>query len=299
MKTEIAIIILNYNSSSYTIDCINSINSFSAVSNYKIIIYDNGSEIEDYNKLLSITDNKILLKRNENNLGFASGNMEAVKDIEADYYFFLNNDTLFLNNVIDPLFTFAESNKNVGICAPQLYNLDNTIHSTFDYFPTLETKIFGISLVKFFSKRTFPKKDLVRTDPLKVELVSGSAMFVRKTHFDFINGFDKTFFLYCEEEDLALKMQKSNFDVFLVPQAKVKHIGGGSTGRKFILEKEFYISFNYFYKKHYGTIKAFIMRLFMFIKIGKKFKRNKTNWELAKFILSNPDVNKSMRFLKK
>lgn len=296
MKTDIAIIILNYNSSSFTFDCVKSIFSFESKSNYKIIIYDNGSTKEEYEKLASLKSDKIEIRRNEKNIGFAAGNMEASKDINAEYFFFLNNDTLLFNNVLDPLFEFCEKNKNTGICAPQLFNEDNSLHSTFDYFPTLSTKIFGIEFVKLFSKRNFPKKDLQRTEPIKVELVSGSAMFVRKSAFELIGGFDTTFFLYCEEEDLALRMQKNNFDVFLVPKAELKHIGGGSTGRKFILEKEFYISFNYFYKKHYGNLKAFLMRLFLFVKIGKKYRRKDTNWALAKFIIQNPTPSQSLRF---
>lgn len=298
MKSNIAIILLNFNSSSYTKDCIKSINSFETKVDYKIIIYDNGSEREDYEKLLSLNNARVEIIRGGKNIGFACGNVEAVKNVDAEYFFFLNNDTLFLNNVLDPLYNFCEENKNVGICSPQLFNEDDSIHSTFDYFPTLATKIFGIALVKLFSKREFPPKDLVRTDPVKVELVSGSAMFVRKFAFDKINGFDTTFFLYCEEEDLALRMQKNKFDVFFVPAAKVKHIGCGS-GRKFILEKEFYISFNYLYKKHYGQLKAFLIRLFLFIKIGKKSKRKDTNWELAKFVIRNPKLSESLRFKEK
>lgn len=298
MQLQTAIIILNYNSSSFTIDCVKSIQQFDYNTDYKIFIYDNGSDISDFEKLKVLKSEKVELTRNENNLGFAAGNMEASKNIDAEYFFFLNNDTLFYNNVIDPLYNFCKDNNSVGICAPQLFNKDDSLHSTFDYFPTLATKIVGIEFVKLFSKRDFPKKDLIRTDPVKVELVSGSAMFVRKSAFNEINGFDTTFFLYCEEEDLALRMQKNNFNVYLVPTAKVKHIGGGSTGRNLTLEKEFYISFNYFYKKHYGNLKAFLMRLFLFIKIGKKYKKDRLNLDLAKFILSNPSTKESMRFSK-
>lgn len=298
MQTKITIVILNFNSSQFTIDCIKSIASFDCKVSYNILIFDNGSNQEDYKKLLQLKSSNVDVIRNEENLGFASGNMEAIKNLKTEYIFFLNNDTLFYNNVLDPLFEFCEENPTAGICAPQLFNQDDTLHATFDYFPTLATKIFGVGFVKLFSRREFHTKDLIRTNPLKVELVSGSAMFVRKSAFDRIGGFDKTFFLYCEEEDLALRMNKNNFDVFLVPTAKVKHIGGGSTGRNLLLEKEFYISFNYFYKKHYGLLKALIIRLFLFLKIAKKYKRDRLNWELAKFILSNPSPDQSIRFRK-
>jgi len=298
MKHDVALIILNYNSSSYTIECVQSIRSFATNVDYKIIIYDNGSRSQDYEKLLSLTCAQVEIKRGEVNLGFASGNVEAIKHVDAAYFFFLNNDTLFLNDVLDPLYNFCSENKTVGICAPQLFNKDGSLHATFDYFPTIATKIVGLSLVKLFSKRDFPVKDLVRTEPVKVELVSGSAMFIRKSAYDAIGGFDTTFFLYCEEEDLALRMQKNKYAVYVVPAAKVKHIGGGSTERKFILEKEFYISFNYFYKKHYGSIKAFLLRTLLFIKVGTKYKRKETSIELAKFIISNPKPNASLRHRK-
>ncbi|MGE6081210.1 glycosyltransferase family 2 protein, partial [Aeromonas veronii] len=46
----ISIVILNYNSTEYTINCINSIFN-SSYDNYEVIVVDNGSNVEQYCKL--------------------------------------------------------------------------------------------------------------------------------------------------------------------------------------------------------------------------------------------------------
>ncbi|HSI70753.1 MAG TPA: glycosyltransferase, partial [Gillisia sp.] len=75
---EIAAVVINFNSSSYTIDCVNSLleKTGSSVS-LQIVIVDNASQYEDYCKLKAfhsgLGDN-ILLVRSRINTGFGGGN---------------------------------------------------------------------------------------------------------------------------------------------------------------------------------------------------------------------------------
>ena len=91
---------VNYNSSLYTKACIDSIIKHTSPNiHYQIIVVDNNSEPEDFRNLQALSQNsKVTLVRSKVNLGFAGGNMYGVQFTEADYYFFLNNDSELQND---------------------------------------------------------------------------------------------------------------------------------------------------------------------------------------------------------
>ena len=102
-QNDVAIILINYNSSNYSIDCIESIiSNTNNKLNYQIIVIDNASGTKDYknlkNKLASF-DKNIFLFRSRINLGFSGGNMLGVQFSNARYYFFLNNDCILIHTL--------------------------------------------------------------------------------------------------------------------------------------------------------------------------------------------------------
>ena len=86
---DVAVILINYNSSSYTIECIASIIQQTGDDlSYGIIIIDNASEADDYRNLtdnISQFDSEVPLQlfRSRINTGFSTGNMLGVQFISA------------------------------------------------------------------------------------------------------------------------------------------------------------------------------------------------------------------------
>lgn len=298
---QIAIIIINYNSSKYTINCIRSIIEQTGASiQYKIVVIDNNSKPEDYAVLDQIKSyTNVHLFRSRINLGFSGGNMLGVQFVKAQYYYFLNNDCLLLNDCLSILYNFCERHPQAGLCSGQMY--DENLHSqpTFDYFPTLATKLLGIDLLRLLNPANYPAKETNYKQPLKVDLLSGSSLFIRSSVFDKIGGFDTTYFLYCEEEDIAIRLLKQGYQTYLVQEARYQHLGGKSTDFNLLIHKEFYISFLYFYKKHYGSFNTKILQLFLFIKLLRKVIRHQNNAKLAFFVLSGAPLEKSLRHKQK
>lgn len=295
---DVSIIIINFNSSDHTLACVDSIlkNTNNSAFNYNIVIVDNNSATSDYENL-SVLHKHVAIKivRSRVNLGFSAGYMFGLQFTRAKYYFFLNNDCRFLNDCLTPLFNFCSRNENVGICTPQLYSENGEVQKSLDYFPTISSKILGTSLLRLFKKEKYPDRKIVYKHPLKVDLVSGSALFVNAIAFNAIGGFDTIYFLYCEEEDLALRLSKVGYDVYLVPDAHNLHYGGGSTPNTDAIREEFYISFLYFYRKHYGLFKTQLLKIILFIKIARKLPTSYTNLSLAFFILSGAHLKHSLR----
>lgn len=305
MPIEISVIILNYNSSHYTVECIQTIlEKTTPKIGYEVFVVDNHSSESDYNQLDVLRKNQhVTLIRNNCNLGFSNGNAKALPYVSSNsrYLFFLNNDCLFLNDVLGELYCFMEQNPTAGICTGQMYSPQMEPQSSFGYFPSLGVAIGGHSILRFFLPRNYPSLHKRQENPQTVPRVSGSAMFIRASFFHEINGFDMAYYLYCEEEDLCLRMARKGYPAYLVPAARFIHIGGASTKRDASLrmEKEYFISLFYFFRKFYPLWKIRLLRTIYFLKNIRKIYKNKNYFSLAFFIARGASPEESLRFHQK
>lgn len=298
---SVAVILINYNSSAFTLPAVQSIRQRTAPPlDYLIVVVDNNSRPDDYAQLagLAAYDN-VKLVHSRVNLGFAGGNMLGVQFAKARYYYFLNNDCLLLNDCLGTLYAFCENNPRVGLCSGQMYDEHEQLQPTFGYFPTLGSKLLGHGLVRWLNPAQYPPRWQAYAAPLRVPVISGSSMFMPAPALGQIGGFDTTYFLYLEEEDLAYRVRAAGYEAWLVPGARYQHLGGKSTTRNLAIEKEFYISFLYFYRKYYGRWKTGLMQAFLFFKLARKVFRHRNNGKLALFVLNGAPARESLRHRQK
>jgi len=298
---KVAVVLVNYNSSQHTINCVESIYKNTSLKiPFEIIIVDNNSQAEDYKKLHTIKKLKNLkIIRNKINTGFASGCMHGVQHADADYYFFLNNDCILMNDCITILTRFLETHESASICSPQLYNDQKQPTTSFDYRPDLSSKILGKYYFKISRGPKFISRKIIPKEPVQVEVLSGSQLFVRAIDFESLGGFDTTLFLYCEEEDLAYRAHKADMELWLVPEAKNSHIGGASTPQINAINQEFLISFFYFYEKHYGKFKTIVLRIIYAARYLRKSFKDPKKINLFWFILNGSHMKYSLRHVQK
>lgn len=257
-KYEISIILINYNSSNYTINCVKSIlEKTSNAINYQIVIIDNNSENEDYSTLKSFVTstfiNNCQLIRNNKNLGFGAGNMVGVKNSNSEYYAFLNNDCILLDDCVRLLFEALKNNLNYGVVGPQAYRENKELLTVLDHFASPKKEFLGRSLLETINPKKYPNRKKEYHKNQQAEFISGSFMMVRAHEFMGIGGFDPNIFLYYEETDLCIRMQKINKQTFLIPEAKYIHFHGASTPKNIAIKTELKLSYLYVIKKHFGA----------------------------------------------
>ncbi|GAB3934997.1 glycosyltransferase family 2 protein [Larkinella terrae] len=296
---KLSIIILNYNSSSLTLDCVASIRSLTQLVDYEMVVVDNGSQIDDFNRLYAITRfPNLKLIRSRINLGFAGGNMLGLQSVNSssDYYFFLNNDCQLLDDVCSRLFGFMEENKSVGVCTAQAINRLDEHEPSFNYFPTLGGKLLGHGIMRWIKPADYLSRRRVYQDVTAVPVVTGSALFVRARAFWEAGGFDPAFFLYCEEEDLCRRFRAMNWKAMLIPDVRFRHLGGGSTRRNLLIEKEYYVSLFYYFRKYESGLTQLLLQLFYTVKVGRKAFKSNLFAHLAWFILRGAPGRESLRY---
>ena len=297
---QVSFITINYNSSSFTIKLVNSIlENVSELYDYEIIITDNSSDGNEYQNLINNLpkNEKIKLYRNKVNNGFSGGNMDGYKESNGKYLLFINNDCQCKNDVIKPLIEYIENNNNVGLLTGKVRGIDGKYSSSHKLFPSLSKNLFGTRFARFFLKDKFisPKKAI--TKPTKVQVVSGAFMFFSRDVFENINGFDKKFFLYCEEEDISKRVWDFGKDVYMLPEPEIVHEHGGSMNDDSNdLKTEYYISYKKLIYKHYKKPYAVLMLLMTYLKLFKLFITGKGNASLFKAALMGFPERYSLRY---
>jgi GT2 family glycosyltransferase len=300
MMFDIAVILINYNSSEHSINCIRSIiEKTSKNLNYQIVITDNCSEKEDYLKLKSFCDEinfpNLELHRSDINSGFGGGNMFGVQFANAEYLAFVNNDTLLNNDCLSILKNALETNPNIGIAGAQAYKENGDFMISLDHFASPTREIIGRSFLESINSKKYPKRKKKYSNPIQVNFVPGSFMFVRATDFYDVGGFDTTIFLYYEETDLCIRLAKKSKFAFLIPEAEFIHFHGVSTGKSLAIKKELKISLLYIMRKHYGFFGHKMVMIFLILKYFFSSILKPKNWSLFFLILTGAPLSKSLK----
>jgi len=297
---DVSAILINYNSSKYTINCIKSILE-QTVSDIKlqIIIVDNASETEDLNALkkgLQLIDNPNLeLVESKVNTGFGGGNMLGVESAKADYLVFINNDTLLINDCISILKAFMEKAPNAGVCGPQAFTENGVLLPTIDHFSSLAKTILKRRAFEFINPKKYPDRKKLYQTPIKGQFVAGSFMFFRSEDFNAIGGFDLNIFLYHEETDLCKRLLTQGKYAYLVPNAKFTHFHGGSTERSIAIKKELKISLLYVVRKHDGFLKYVVLLVYLQITYFFKSIFKPTYWPIFNTLIKGAPLSDSLK----
>lgn len=255
--TDVSIIIVNYNTSHLIHNCIDSIRQFTKDVSYEIIIVDNNSTNDSYIENLKKIDGIKYIQSSEN-IGFGrANNLGAAKAI-GKYLFFLNPDTLLINNAVFELWNYIDNHKNVAVIGGNLYNKDmQPTHSFRRFFPSmlieLDYALNGLLVKRWYGKGYEFNNT---TAPLNVAYITGADLMIRRSVWDKVNGFDPSFFMYYEETDLVKRVSDlvGCNSVICLPTAKIQHLEGVSFDFSESREKRIQNGrFVYFYK-HYSLL---------------------------------------------
>jgi GT2 family glycosyltransferase len=285
---QVAVIIINYNTSKFTLECIQSVvfNTSKAIS-YEIIVVDNNSELSDYKNLKKHFPKQpnITLHRSDINTGFGGGNMFGAQFASAHYLLFLNNDAVIQNDCLNILYRFMEDNVQVGVCTAQNYDEHRRFVPSFDHNKGIRRLLFGRGFLEKTNPERYPKRKKEYTAPIEVNWVNGAFLFFRNEAFYKAGGFDTNIFLYWEEMDICHRLFKNGLRSILVPQAKILHYQGVSIGNSHAIDKEAYISYLYVLRKNCLFIKYIWIRKYLIFVILLKPKK----WFLLSVLLKwNP-----------
>lgn len=241
--TTVAIIIVNYKTGRLVAESLHRLSQLQMPSvGLAVYVVDNASPDDS----LSIIDQSILrlkaqawvhLIAHPNNGGFAAGNNVGFKaategNDRPDYFFLLNPDACVQPDTLSSLLAFARQQTDPAILGCQLLDEQLTARPSAFRFPgALSEFQRGASLGLI--DRLYPTSRVsmpVTSMAHEADWVSGAAFLVPKVILDTVGLMDEGYFLYYEEVDFMRKIKNAGFKIWSVPQSRVIHLAGASTG---------------------------------------------------------------------
>lgn len=289
---KLSIIIVNYNSFSYLQKCLQSLyNSNFPGNQYEIILIDNASS-DNSPQLIKKEFPGIKLISNKSNQGFARANNQGIEKSLGEYILLLNPDTVVSHNTLSRMAEYMDQNPETGVstCRVELPSgsLDDACHRG---FPTPWRAFCHFSgLGSLFPKSKFLNGYHLGYDNLdkihEIDSCVGAFMFIRKETGKKIGWLDEDYFWYGEDLDFCYRVRKSGMRVVFVPDVKIIHYKGISSGIKNhsknqslatrdIKRKATQARFNVmklFYQKHYADVYPGWLRFIVMLGIGLKEK---------------------------
>ena len=233
---DVSIIIVNYNTKHLCCECIKSVIEKTNDLKYEIIVVDNNSQDNSVEYLVATFSDKIKVIVTDKNLGFGRANNLGFEYAKGKYVFLLNSDTLLINNAIKILFDFIEADDKIGVVGGNLYNTKGRgMHSYMREMPTLKNDKVPSIFVRVFRRLFFDKnnREFNATGlPMAVGYITGADMMVRRSAVEKSGLFDSEFFMYSEEVELTHRIRMQGYKVYSVPDAKIIHLEGASSGAK-------------------------------------------------------------------
>ncbi|MEM1244095.1 MAG: glycosyltransferase family 2 protein, partial [Pseudomonadota bacterium] len=224
---------------------------------FELIVVDNASS-DDSLKYFNRYSKQMTLIANQTNLGFGIANNQAAKIAQGKYYCLLNPDAEFESeNGLAELVDFAKNNPHYGLIGAKILAYGNDLETPKKLVYPGERHVKG----KFTNL------------PGEIAWVFGAIMLFPREIYRQIDGFDKDYFVYCEDTDISLRVRKAGYEIGHCANVVVRHQGGVTISKKNYyqvkLRKEngLYV----FLRKHYSAKE---------VKFLIRKKRRKAMWRL-------------------
>ncbi|OPY79875.1 MAG: N-acetylglucosaminyl-diphospho-decaprenol L-rhamnosyltransferase [Syntrophorhabdus sp. PtaU1.Bin153] len=289
----LSIVIITRNTKDLVANLLESIKKDRALEPFlrEVILVDNGSS-DGTDAMVEERFPGVSLLRNTENRGFAAAANAGIRCSGGEHILLLNSDTLLIEGEVAKMLEFMNSNKDVGICGPQLVHGDMTPQRSYAHIPSLLFEIVPRSFLEFALPSRFstkgpgrgahalarrPRDEYRELDPhqetaatpVDVPSLIGAAVMGRRETLDRVGGFDERFFFFLEETDLCLQIKKTGMRVVFFSQSRVIHLQGKTVRKNWVRGRiQYNISLYKFIQKHRRTS---YYRAFQAVRIGKCF----------------------------
>lgn len=228
---DLSVVVLNYNSGEYLAKCLSSIaNSNLKEYSLETIIVDNASTDTSFELAQKIKLLNSKFVKSPGNIGFSAGNNFGLKHISNPrYVLFLNPDTIVEPNTFAGMIEFFDHHPQVdaATCNVILALTGKTQLESHRDFPTPLTAFLhfsGISSTQYFMKH------LDYSKLVKINACVGAFIMLKKKVGDTIGWWNEKYFMYGEDLDMCYKLKINNFQLFFIPDYKITHYQGISSG---------------------------------------------------------------------
>jgi GT2 family glycosyltransferase len=263
----LSVIIVNWKVRQLLERCLDSVFSHLEGREFEVIVIDNASDDGSLEMVRQKFPQARLIVNSENR-GFAKACNQGIAISRGKHLFFLNPDSELTPGTFERIVDFMESHPDVGIGGCYLYYPDGRSQISFYRFTTLTNALGRAWLLHFLLPRnrlTAPFFSDYVSSQRPPERVCGGAMVVRREVVEQVGGFDESFFLYSEDEDLCRRAAGKGWGIASIPHTRVIHHHDQS-GKKNVRQAMYssYRSQFLLYRKYHPLYRTVFLRLIQF-----------------------------------
>jgi GT2 family glycosyltransferase len=238
-KDSVSVTLVTYNSGRFIRRCLESVLE-QDYSPLEVVVIDNASNDGTVDILEQFRD-KCQIHLNQENIGFAAAQNQAIALSSGDWVLTLNPDVLLLKNFVAELVAAGSLDRKAGsVCGKLL-----SISASFDLLEKQLVDSTGIYFTPMLRHLDRGSREPDRGGYPNLEYVFGAtaaaALYRRKMIDDIsIQGefFDSDFFVYREDADVAWRAQLLSWDCLYNPQACGYHVRNVLPGKRRALPAE-------------------------------------------------------------
>ena len=280
----LTIITVNYNTTRFCIDLVNSIHACGYPAGFitQIFIVDNRSFQSQRMELERFTDplvKKIFL---DESTSFAAANNVALAQAQGGYVCLLNPDTLVPGDALKIMVDYLEAHPDVAAVGPKFWlDKEKTILAPPNELPTLLGVLrFALAHLRkgwlraaSLRRSRFALRYWQADAPLAIDMLSGACIVASRAVWRRFGGLDERFPLYYEDSDWSRRVRRAGGKLVYLPQAEIIHYYNQSAGQDYpaALHKNSRSKRAYF-EKYYPLIGGRFIRLTN--RLLRKFQRN-------------------------
>src|SRR6267143_3984814 len=233
---ELSIIYVNWNSLDYLQNSIASVYEFTRATTFEIVVVDNASPEGGIDSIRNSFPEAMVIK-SDKNLGFAGANNLGFQNSHGEYILLLNPDTKLFEPSIDVMMGYIKQLPDAGIVGCKLLNTDLSVQlSSIQKFPTILNQVVDAE----YLRHRWPHSPLWGIAPLfsdnvkllKVEVIPGACMLLRREVFAEVGMFSEDYFMYAEDIDLNYKLKRVGYTNYYVGETAIVHHGGRSSSQQ-------------------------------------------------------------------
>ena len=235
VSASVTIIIVNWNAGLLLADCVRSVLAAETpvIRVDAVVVVDNASVDGSLERLADLGA-KVKVIRNASNRGFAAACNQGAAGSQSDFLLFLNPDTRLASDSLSAPagLLLARGHEHMGICGIRMVDDRGETMPSNRRFPTLRTTIGEVTRLSRVWPTVFPPlllDPIPGGEPVVVEQLIGAFLFIRRTVFERLKGFDERFFVYYEEVDLLYRACEMGVRSVYLPSASAFHHGGYSS----------------------------------------------------------------------